>query len=231
MKTQLMVLADAIAFLEKTLDAAFAKVSNPNEREIRRSFIHRHACNVHDIAMDVFFLGQRGSFGSVYILMRPALESFINIGAAIALKDYAAQKVLNEIHEEKDKYTRWRNEAEAELVAELEAVIKECEEFATDFHQRNNVTPTEWKIWKAAKEAKLKPEYIRDYFLGSKHVHAMLSALTGRGEVLYASEGVFRLTNIVSHTAAMVNQHFCVSMEIFEVALELRNRAKAARSN
>ena len=92
-----MVLADAIAFLEKTLDAAFAKVSNPNEREIRRSFIHRHACNVHDIAMDVFFLGQRGSFGSVYILMRPALESFINIGAAIALKDYAAQKVLNEI--------------------------------------------------------------------------------------------------------------------------------------
>ena len=232
MSSQLSILAESVELLRGLLEEWAGRQSGSKAKDIRRSFINRHAWNIHDLAEDVLVLAEAGKLGSIHLLSRPALESLFKLGAAVKDEKFAAQKVVAEIEEERDKVGYWRAAAEAGWVATLDKMSKLLVEFGDELRTRYGVTgQRKWKVFEVAKVGKLEAEYVRDYFVGSKHVHVMLSALTDREDQLYVPEALYRLTALVSHASALVNKALidlenCVAPEVFNTALELHRRAK-----
>ncbi len=232
MSPQLAVLEEAVELLHNLLEEWGKRQSGAKTKDIRMSFINRHAWNIHDLAGDVLVLAQADRLGSIHLLSRPALESLFKLAAAVMEKEFAAQKVVAEVEEERDKIGHWRAAADAAWFATLDEMIKSLAEFGDELRKRYSVTgQRKWKIFEVAKVGKLEAEYVRDYFIGSKHVHAMLNSLTDREDQLYVPEALYRLTASVSHASGMVNKALmdlenCVAPAVFDAALDLRRRAK-----
>src|SRR5713101_2627443 len=191
MDAQLTVLQDAVELRLLTLDEAARKVEDPESKNVRRAFINRHAWNILDLALDVLRLGRGSSLGSIYLLSRPALESLFKLAAAVTDERFAAEKLVAEVEEEQAKLKKWRGAAGADWVPTLDAMITGLEEYGIELRQRYEVTSQQkWNIFEVAKLGQLEAEYVREYFIGSKHVHAMLSALTDRENCLYVSRAL-----------------------------------------
>jgi hypothetical protein len=225
---QLQILEQAMSLLQKTLDAAIQAVRSPGDLSARQVFVYRHARNIRDLAKDVVALGKLGSLGSIYLLTRPALESLFKLAAATNEANFAIEKLVAEIAEERKKFEAWSAAGEPLWDAVLKKVIDELKEGESDLRQRYEVNrELRWKkIWEVAKTGKLQVEYVRDYFVGSKHVHAMVSALVDREDgCLYIIEALHRLTATVCRAAELTNEFFCVSPSIFEDASKIETQS------
>ena len=134
------------------------------------------------------------------------MESLFKLAAAVADDEFAAQKVVAELEEERDKIGYWRAAAGGGWVVMLDALMKELADFEKELRNRYGVSgQRKWKTFEVAKIGNFQAEYVRDYFTGSKHVHAMLSALTDRESLLYVPEALYRLTASVADASALVN--------------------------
>ena len=223
---QLQVLEQAVSLLQKTLGAALKKIQDPEQKDVRVAFIYRHARNISDLSKDIVTLGKFGQLGSVYLLARPALESLFKLAAAINEEDFAIEKLVAEVQEERNKLEKWSaNESKWDEV--LKQVIDELQAFESDLRQKYEVNrELRWKKpWEVAKAGNLQVEYVRDYFIGSKHIHAMVSALVDREGGLYVLEALHRITMTTSHAAALTNRFFCVSPSIFDDVLKMQARS------
>ena len=235
-QTQLEILSEAVELLGKMAKESGARFSAVEQKDIRRSFINRHAWNVHDIARDVLVLGKHGDLRSIYLLSRPALESLFKLAATVSTPNFAAQKVVAEVQEEQDKVKRWLEARPAwkDVLTQVEAGLREYEQ---ELRTRYGVTgDKKWKPYQVANEGKMSASYVSDYFVGSKHVHAMLSSLVDREAALYIPAGIYGLTMTVTHACALLNKALmdlenCVSPNVFELASDINERAKAAYEN
>jgi len=232
MSSQVAILKDSVDLLGGILEGWHERLAGSEAKNIRRSYINRHAWHVHELGCDVLVLAGAGRLGSIYLLSRPALESLFKLAAAVADEEFAAQKVVAETEEEAKKIRNWLKRAPAEWAGTLKRMIEVLETFGVDLQERYGVTQRrEWKTYEVAKLGKLEVEYVRDYFMGSTHVHAMLSALTAREGELYVPEALYRLTVVVTHACGLVNKALmdlenCVARDVFERAIELHRRAK-----
>lgn len=224
---QLQVLEQAASLLQKTFDAAFKPLQSPEDKDARVAFIYRHARNISDSSKDVLTLGKYGQLGSIYLLARPALESLFKLAAATNEEDFAIEKVIAEIQEEQNKLKAWSAADEPRWDGVLNQVIQELQAFELDLRQRYEVNrELRWKKpWQVAKAGNLQAEYVRDYFIGSKHVHVMVSALVDREGGLYILEALHRMPVTACHAAALTNRFFCVAPSIFDDALEIQARS------
>jgi hypothetical protein len=232
MHAQIALLKDACELLQAILEAWAGKKGALETRDIRRSYINRHAWNIHDLAGDVITLSDAKNLGSIYLLSRPALESLFKLSAAVANEKFASEKVVAEVDEERRKMEKWLKSADAAWAKTLTLMIKGLGEFKAELRARYSVAQErEWKTFEVAKLGGLESEYVRDYFIGSKHVHAMLSALTDRECQMYIPEALYRLTVVVAHTCALVNKALidlenCAVTAVFEKSLDLRRLAR-----
>lgn len=233
MGSQIIWLAEAADLLGGLLEEWTRKRMGSPEKEIRKSYINRQAWNIHDIARDVVLLSEAGSLGSIYLLSRPALESLFKLSAAVKKADFAAEKAVSEIEEDRERIRRWRDVAEPGWITTLDELLKGLDEFGVELRSRYGITGQGKyrSAWSAAEAGELEGEYVRDYFVGSKHVHATLSALTVREEPgVYIPEGIYRLTVTVAHAAALVNEALitlenCAAPKVFDSALEIQKNA------
>lgn len=236
MNAQLDILKEAVELLGGLLRETTARLSRKTDKDIRRSFINRHAWNIHDLASDVLVLGESGNLRSVYLISRPALESLFKLSAAVMDEGFAAQKVVAEVEEERDKVRRWLAAAGPEWRQTLQIAVKELDDFGGELRKRYGVsTKRTWKTYEVAKLGILEADYVRDYFKGSKHVHAMLSSLVDREDALYVPDAIYRLTVSVTHASALLNRAMmemegCVAPDVFENAVEINRRAHEAGS-
>jgi len=233
MNSQTAILKDALDLLGNLLKEWSSRKSYSDGKDIRRSYINRHAWNIHELGSDVLVLTAAGKLGSIYLLSRPALESLFKLAAAVVDKDFAAQKVVAEVEEDSDKVRHWLAAASPNWIPTLNKMITLLHDFGDDLRKRYGVTgQRKWKTYEVAKTGNLEVEYVRDYFIGSKHVHAMLSALTARDEELYVPDALYRLTVAVAHASALVNKALmdlenCVAPAVFDNATEIMHRAKS----
>ena len=173
---------------------------------------------------------------SIYLLSRPALESLFKLAAAVATPDFAAQKVVAEVKDEQEKIKKWIETRPAwqEVLNQVEAGLGE---FDKELRTRYGVTgEKKWKPYQVANEGKMSVSYVNDYFLGSKHVHATLSALVDREAALYIPAAIYGLTMTVTHACALLNKALmdlenCCAPNIFEHASDINERAKATYEN
>jgi hypothetical protein len=230
MDTQLTILEEAVSLLKEALDEATKKLPIPEEKNVRRAYINRHGWNIHDLSADVITLGRAGNLGSIYLLARPALESLFKMSAALNEENFAAEKLVAEVEEEREKFESWRASGESAWTETLDKMIKGLKDYEGELRQRYSVNgQRRWrKTWEVAKAGKLQAEYVKDYFLGSKHVHAMLSALVAREDGLYIIEALNRLTVTVCHASALIGRFFYVCPNVFDDALDIQERANAA---
>lgn len=226
-KPQLQVLEQAASLLQSTLDAARKKLKSPEDKDARVAFLYRHGRNICDLAKDVVVLGKNDSLGSIYLLARPALESLFKLAAATNEQDFVVEKLVGEVQEERNKLEAWSAASEPKWDAVLKTVINELKDFESDLRQRYEVNQElRWKkTWQVAKAGNLQSEYVRDYFIGSKHVHAMVSALVDREGGLYILEALHRLTSTVWNATALINKFFCISPSIFDDALKIETQS------
>jgi hypothetical protein len=202
---QLEILKEATDFLGNLAKESGEKFSTDKGKDIRRSFINRHAWNVHDIATDVLTLGKYGDLRSIHLLSRPALESLFKLAAAVMTPSFAAEKVIAEIKDEQKKLNKWSKARPvwSQNLKQVEAGLKQYED---ELRKNYNVSSSsEWNTFDTAVAGKLDAEYVGDYFLGSLHVHATLRALVDREDALYISAGICGLTMTVAHASALLS--------------------------
>lgn len=232
-QTQLEVLNEAVDLLGKLAEESGTRFSALEKKDIRRSFINRHAWNVHDIARDVLVLGEHGNLRSIYLLSRPALESLFKLAAAVATQDFAAQKVVSELQEEQEKVKRWY-EARPAWQDVLQKVEFGLRDYEKDIRTRYGIAgEKKWKPYQVANEGKMSASYVGDYFVGSKHIHAMLSALVDREDALYIPAALNGLTMTVTHACALLSRALAdlethYTPETLGIVTELNERAKQA---
>jgi hypothetical protein len=235
-QTQLEILKEAVELLGKLADGSGTRFSAVEGKDIRRSFINRHAWNVHDIARDVLVLGGHGDLRSIYLLSRPALESLFKLAAAVATPDFAAQKVVAEVQDEQEKIKRWL-EARPAWQDVLKQVEVELCDYEKELRTRYGITgQKKWKPYQVANEGKMSASYVGDYFVGSQHVHAALRSLVDREDALYIPAGIYGLTMTVTHACALLNKALmdlenCIVPNIFEHVSDINERAKEAYEN
>lgn len=233
MNSQVAILKEALDLLGGLLEEWRARGIGEGKRDIQRSYINRHAWNIHGLGNDLLVLAAAVRLGSVYLLSRPALESLFKLAAAVADDRFAAQKVVAEVEEESEKIRHWLGAAPPEWASTLEKMIEVLGQFGSDLRKRYGISERRrWKTYEVAKLGKLEAEYVRDYFIGSTHVHAMLSALTAREDELYVPEALYRVTVVVTRASGLVNKALmdlenCIAPSIFERAIEIHRRAKA----
>jgi hypothetical protein len=227
---QVEILAEATLFLEET--TSFIEKSLGDEEEVQSAFIWRHARNVQEIAFDVVALGRAERLDSIYLLGRPALESLFKLAAAINDADFASAKLISEVREEKRKVQKWRASALPAWASTLETLEEDLGDFECELVSKYGEPKKECKIWEVARLAKMNPQYVKDYFLGSKHVHGMVSALTVREQspALYKGEAVFRLTSFVIEANELVIRYFTLEpIERLDMLLRLVQKANEAK--
>jgi hypothetical protein len=233
MSSQVAILREAVDLLGGILQGWRERLVGAEAKNIRRSYINRHAWHVYALGGDLLVLAAAGRLGSIHLLSRPALESLFKLAASVADEGFAAQKVVAETEEEAGKIRNWLKGAPAEWASTLTKMIEVLGTFGEDLRKRYGVTQRRgWKTYEVAKLGKLEAEYVRDYFIGSAHVHAMLSALTAREDELYVPEALYRMTVVVTHTCGLVNKALMdlensVAPDVFERAIDLHRRAKA----
>jgi hypothetical protein len=233
---QLEILKEAVELLGKMAKESGARFSTVEKKDIRRSFINRHAWNVHDIARDVLVLGEHGDLRSIYLLSRPALESLFKLAAAVAMPDFAAQKVVAEVKDEQEKIKKWFETRPAwrDVLKQVEVGLCDYEK---ELRTRYGITgQMKWKPYQVANEGKMSASYVGDYFVGSQHVHAALRALVDRENALYIPAGIYGLTMTVTHACALLNKALmdlenCVVPNVFEHAGDINERANLAYEN
>jgi hypothetical protein len=228
-ESQLQILEQAVSLLQKTLDAAIQTAQSPKDLNARQVFIYRHARNIRDLAKDVAVLGNVGSLGSIYLLTRPALESLFKLAAAINEENFALEKLVAEMADERGRLEKWSAAGEPLWEAVLKKIILELKEGETELRQLYEVRgELRWKqTSEVAKAAKLQVELVRDYFVGSKHVHATVSALVDReAGCLYVIEALHRLIATVCRAAELTNEFFCVTPFTFEDASKVETQSE-----
>ncbi len=230
---QLEILKEATGFLGNLAKESGTRFSATGGKDIRRSFINRHAWNVHDIANDVLTLGEHGDLRSIYLLSRPALESLFKLAAAVTTPNFAPEKVIAEIKDEQKKIDKWSKARPVwrQNLKQVEAGLKQYED---ELRKNYNVSSkNEWSAFDTAVAGKLDAEYVGEYFLGSLHVHATLRALVDREDALYISAGICGLTMTVAHASALLSKALadlekCYEPQVLEIATNFSKRAKKA---
>jgi hypothetical protein len=232
MNKQITVFESAVQRLDMVLAMADEHCVRIHEKDIRTAFIIRHCRNIYHLADDALALAHSKRLGSIYLFARPALESLFKLAAAVSNKTFAAEKVVGELLEEREKLGFWRKESNASFQSILDACVQVCDDYAADLRTRYNVTgDKKWRVWEVACQGRLKPEYVKAYFIGSKHVHSMLSALVDRelGQT-YLPEAIYSFTTTITSACVLVMVHFRLDTEISEDALKIVEKALAARN-
>jgi len=190
------------------------------------------ATYIRDLATDALTLGREGRWASIYLLSRPALESVFKMAAAVVNKSFPAEKVVAEIEEEREKLKQWRDGGATGWDTVLDEVVRQSDEFEQELRNRYSVTSKKkWKTWEAAKLGKLQAEYVKDYFVGSKHVHGMLSALVERQEGLYVPDAIYCLTSSLTMVVVLLNVYFRIPADLGNDSLAVVREAKKARDS
>jgi hypothetical protein len=225
----LKVLEKATTLLEQCTQTV--EDTAPSENDIRAAFIWHHARYIQELAKDALALAEKRRLASIYLLARPALESLFKMTAAVKDKDFALAKLVYEIEEEKGKIKNWRLAASQELAKTLDELEKQYEQYKKDLITRyGNPASAKQKIWEVANSADMKSDYIRDYFIGSKHIHGMLSAITVREAAqLYIPEALFRLTASVIDATVQLIFYFLLGAKKIPICTELLEEAKRAQ--
>ena len=231
MENQITVFENATQMLATTVGMAEEICSEQVEKDIRTAFVIRHSRNIHQLAEDTLALGRCNRLGSIYLLARPALESLFKLAVAVSNPGFAAEKVVGELLEEREKLSLWRDQSDADLRSILDECIRVCDDYAAELRNRYQVAgDKKWKIWQVANEARLKSEYVKEYFSGCKHVHCMLSALVSRelGEG-YLPDAIYGFTSTVTSACVLLMVYFRLPLEISDEALAMVGKALDAK--
>ena len=143
--------------------------------------------------------------------------------------DTTRQKLVAEMADERGRLEKWSAAGEPLWEAVLKKIILELKEGETELRQLYEVRgELRWKqTSEVAKAAKLQVELVRDYFVGSKHVHATVSALVDReAGCLYVIEALHRLIATVCRAAELTNEFFCVTPFTFEDASKVETQSE-----
>ncbi len=232
MENQIAVFEKATQMLATTIGMADEICAEIDEKDIRTAFVIRHSRNIHQLAEDMMALAQSKRLGSIYLFARPALESLFKLAAAVSNPGFAAEKVVGELLEEKEKLIQWRDQSNGEWQASLNDCIRVCDDYSADLRNRYGVVgEKKWKIWQVANEARLKSEYVKEYFSGCKHVHCMLSALVSRelGEG-YLPDAIYGFTSTVTSACVLLMVYFRLPLGISDESLAMVEKAIAAKN-
>ncbi len=231
MNAQITVFEKATQMLATTLEMSEEICNEIEGKDIRTAFVIRHARNIHQLADDTLALARCDRLGSIYLFARPALESLFKLAAAVSNKSFAAEKVVGELLEEREKLSQWREQSDAKSQAILDECIRVCDEYAADLRNRYSVVgEKKWKIWQVANEAKLKSEHVKEYFQGCKHVHSMLSALVAREQGMgYLPDAIYGFTTTVTSSCVLLMVYFRLHPGVSEESLDMVREAIAAK--
>jgi hypothetical protein len=232
MNAQIAVFEKATQRLATTLGMAEEICDEIEGKDIRTAFVIRHGRNIHQLADDSLALSRCDRLGSIYLFARPALESLFKLAAAVSNKSFAAEKVVGELLEEREKLNQWKEQSDAESQAILDECIRFCDDYAADLRNRYSVVgEKKWKIWQVANEAKLKSEHVKEYFQGCKHVHSMLSALVAREQGMgYLPDAIYGFTTTVTSACVLLMVYFRLHPDVSEEALNVVREAIAAKN-
>jgi hypothetical protein len=170
--------------LRKVLDESYTLKS---VSDVRTAFIYRHTRNIYRLGQDVVFLLEANRLDSCPIIVRAMLESLFKLVAAVKISETAVQIFINEIEAELAWAKKELDLNGNDSAATIERFSGKAEELRREY---NVTSKKKWNTLACAEAAGLGQMYSGEYFVFSKHAHAMTSGImlrehkTGAGHVL-----------------------------------------------
>lgn len=187
---------ESFNLLRKVLVEASAFKSESDER---KDFIYRHAGNIYRLGQDVVYLLEANRLDSCPIIVRAMLESLFKLVAAVNKPEAAVQILIYEFESE----LAWTKK---EIDPNGKGIATAIERFSSEaekLKREHNVTSKKkWKTLACAEAAGLGQMYSGEYFVFSKHAHAMTSGILLREGKVGAGHALQTILKIVLFAAS-----------------------------
>jgi len=189
---------DSLNLLGKALNEA---ITCNDQSDYRTAFICRHARSIYQLGQDTIFLLEASRLDSCPIIVRAMMESLFKLVAAVKKPEAAIQIFISEIDEE----IAWMK---AQTDFDIAPTIEQLSGFVEKLRAEHNVTSKKkWNTFECADAAGLGQSHYRgEYFVFSKHVHAMTSGILLREGKVGVGHVLQSILFIVPYAAASLAQ-------------------------
>ena len=217
------LIEDSFGLLRKVLVES-SKVKG--EPDYRMAFICRHTRSIYRLGQDIMFLLKANRLDSCPIIVRAMLESLFKLVAAVIKPETAVQIFISEIEGEL-KWMKKRLDPKGKDVA---LTIEQVSVFAEKLRREHGVTSKKkWNTLACAEAAELgQTYYLDEYFVFSKHAHAMTSGIMLRENKIGAGHVLQTLLFIVPYSAGRFAEANLSQSDINEAGRLMQELTKLA---